>query len=240
MAQRFRDGRLQRRVRRRPERAQEERRDTPARQRQAQAGAAHRPPRRGRGQARGLDHRSVQVHREGRLFLRPRQLGHEGRRRHHGHDHDPPEEGGLPSRPRHHPGPHRGRGGRLLQRPGVAHQEPPRPRRCRVRAEPRRLLAQVRARQADRVPARRQREGLRRLPAQHHQQGRPQLAAAPGQRHLRAGAGPAEVGAYQFPFELNNVTRAYFERMAGRWRRGCGELQGPSSRARPIRPRSSA
>ena len=98
----------------------------------------------------------------------------------------------LPSAPRHHPRAHRGRGGRLLQRRGVAAAEPSRADRRGVRAEsrrPGRLLDHLRARRAAGVRAERHREDVCRLPADRHQPWRPQLPAAARQCHLRAGAG---------------------------------------------------
>ena len=102
------------------------------------------------------------------------------------------ETGGLPARPRHHPGAHGGRGGRLLQWPRLAAQEPPRSDRCRVRHQHRRLVGADREGRPEDVPPRRHREGLRRLPAKRHQQGRPQLRAARGQRDLPTGPGAAQ------------------------------------------------
>ncbi len=81
---------------------------------QAEARAHHRASRRGGGAARGLDHRSLSVRREGRLLLRPRNPGHEGERCHRGGRVHPHEEGRLRTRPRHHPRAHRGRGGRSI------------------------------------------------------------------------------------------------------------------------------
>src|SRR5437870_8585150 len=107
---------------------------------QAQAGAAHRPPRRRRGAARGLEHRSLQAHREGRLLLRPRHAGYEGWRCHHGDDAAADEARGFSPESRHHSCAHGGRGGRLLQRRRLAHPESQGAHRCPVRAEPRRTL----------------------------------------------------------------------------------------------------
>ena len=65
---------------------------------EAEADPDHRPPRRGGGAPRGLDHRSLPVRREGRLLLRARHAGHEGQRRHRRDRLHPPEEGGLRAR----------------------------------------------------------------------------------------------------------------------------------------------
>ena len=67
-----------------------------------------------------------------------------------------------------------------------------------------RLVGRQRARRAALSPSlERHREGLRRLPADDHQQGGSQLVADARQRDLRARPGPAKVAKYHFPFELN-------------------------------------
>ena len=97
----------------------------------AQADPAARAPRRGRGPARGLDHRSVHARREGRLLLRARHRRRQGDGRDLRRHPDPLREGGLQARPRHHPGPDRRRGAAELPCNGVRWllEQPPRPDR---------------------------------------------------------------------------------------------------------------
>ena len=68
-------------------------------------------------------HRSVHVHGEGRLLLRPRHRRRQGDGRDLDREPDPDEAGGLRSRPRPHPRAHGRRRGRRSQRRRVAARE---------------------------------------------------------------------------------------------------------------------
>ena len=59
-----------------------------------------------------------------------------------------------------------------------------------------------------------EREGVPGLPPRGDQRGRPQLAAGQGQRDLSPVGGLARLAKFEFPVELNEVTRGYFERSA--------------------------
>ena len=105
--------------------------------RRAQTDPARRPYRCRPGQPRGLVNRSIQAGRTGRIFLRARQLGRQiygGVLCHQSHS---LQEGRLQTRPRHHPGAGDRRGNFRQQCPGnsVAAETPPRPDRCRIRAQ---------------------------------------------------------------------------------------------------------
>ena len=162
----------------------------------AQAVAAAGPPRRGRGPARGLDHRSVHAGGEGRLLLRPRHQRRQGDGRDLRRHADPPAARGLPAHARHHPGADRRRGAGLelqVQRRALAPGQPPRPDRGRAGDQRGRRRRDPR-RPAHGEPPADEREGAAQLPPGGHEPGRPQLAAAQGQRHLPAGRGPGAAG----------------------------------------------
>ena len=171
----------------------------------------HRPPGRGGGAARGLEHGSLPVRREGRLLLRPRHAGHEGQRRHRGRRLHPAEKGGLRPGPRHHPRAHRGRGGRHLQRRRLAAQESPRPRRRRIRTKSGFGRRARRHGKPHDGGVRGHREALRGLSAARHQSRRPQFAAEAGQRDLSRGGRARGLQKYRVPVRAERVTREYFD-----------------------------
>ena len=121
---------------------------------------------------------------QGRLFLWTRHAGHEGQRRHRGHEFHSPETGRLRAGPRHHPRAHRRRGGRKIERRELAAEESPRSDRRRVRAQSGQRRSGHRARQAGHGGVRGHRKALRRLSGARDQPRRPQLAAQAGQCDL--------------------------------------------------------
>ncbi len=107
-------------------------------QRREEAAAPAGPPRRGRGEARGLGARSLQAGRGRRLLLRARLGGRQG----HGRDlrgqPDPLQEGRLRAGSRPDPGADRGRGARIelaVERGELAPEARSRPDRGGARAE---------------------------------------------------------------------------------------------------------
>ena len=151
-----------------------------------------------------------------RLLLRPRHAGPEGRRRDARHDAAPPQAGEVDAGPRLHPRAHgRRRRRHAVQRRRVADQEPPRSDRRRVRDQRRRGRRRDRERQAHAVRRAGRREGLSLRDADGEEPRRTQLAAAEGQRDLRAGARRSTGSRVtSFPAQPNDVVKAYFTKAA--------------------------
>ena len=127
----------------------------------------------------------------------------------------------------------------------VAAQEPPRPDRCRIRAQ-RGRRRRTEGRQADPQQRPDQRESLPHLPAGGEQSRRAQLGPVKDNAIYHLADGLARLSNSDFPVKLNETTRAYFERTAqlkpadrGRHARGaCPHEPDPAALSparRPIR-----
>ena len=115
-----------------------------ARRRGQEAAAPARAPRRGRGETRGLDVRSVHAAREGRLLLRPRDADDKAMAAIFVANLIRLKRRGFKPRPRPDPRAHRRRGGRRRERRRLAAREAPRSHRRRVRHQRGRRRAHAR------------------------------------------------------------------------------------------------
>jgi acetylornithine deacetylase/succinyl-diaminopimelate desuccinylase-like protein len=169
----------------------------------------------GRGAARELGHGPLQAGRKGRLLLWPRYLGYEEQRCDDGHHADSTEEGGLSPEPRHHCGPHCRRGKWHLQRRRLAREPSPRSdrRQPAINTDGYSVLA-------DQGKALRyEMYGTEKVYADYlltatNRGGHSSLPRPDNAIYDLTGA-LSKLAAYKFPVELNDVTRAYYERMSG-------------------------
>ena len=169
----------------------------------AEADPAARPYRRGGGQPRGLEHRSVPVHRKRRLFLWPRHFRRQGASRRLDREPDSLQARGIQAGARYHRRPDRGRRRRRpLQRRHLAAQEQARIDRRRSLPE-RGRRGRDGGRKEDREQHPGQRKIVRRFQVRGSQQRRPQLRAGAGQRHLSPGYGARKA----FPLQLSPEDR---------------------------------
>ena len=159
--------------------------------------------------------------REGRLLLRSRHQRRQGMASQSCRQPSPLQEGRLPPRSRPDPGADRRRGRRRRQRRRVAAQEPSRSDRRRPARSTKAAAACSRNGKYLVNEVQASREGVPELPLEVNNSGG--HSSLPGKDNAIYHLADALVrlGEFEFPMQLNDVTRAYFER----WRR-----------SRPARP----
>ncbi len=142
---------------------------------------------------------AVLLPRAGRLLVRARHDGRQGRGVHQRREPDPHEARGLRARPRHHRRAHRGRGGRTAQRRGLPPRGAPRPDRRRGLRPQRGRRRDGEGRPQDLQQRAGQREEVPVLHLRGHQPGRPLVAAAEEERDLRPVAGAPRGAGLRLP-----------------------------------------